>query len=69
MLSYKEMDNLAAVINDSVSKEEFDGKARKLEAFIGAVRCRVFNKICQERTRVRSRRSGDGNFLNTLVSP
>ena len=38
MLSYKEMDNLAAaeiVITDRVSTEEFDATAKKLEAFIG----------------------------------
>jgi hypothetical protein len=37
MLSYKEMDNLAAVeieISDRVSTEEFDATAKKLEAFI-----------------------------------
>ena len=37
MLSYKEMDNLAAVeieISDRVSAEEFDAAAKKLEAFI-----------------------------------
>ena len=37
MLSYKEMDNLAAVeieISDRVSAEEFDATAKKLEAFI-----------------------------------
>ena len=37
MLSYKEMDNLAAVeieISARVSTEEFDNTARKLEAFI-----------------------------------
>ncbi len=37
MLSYKEMDNLAAVeieISDRVSTEEFDQTAKKLEAFI-----------------------------------
>jgi hypothetical protein len=38
MLSYKEMDNLAAVeieISARVSTEEFDRTAKKLEAFIG----------------------------------
>ena len=38
MLSYKEMDNLAAVeieISDRVTTEEFDATARKLESFIG----------------------------------
>jgi hypothetical protein len=37
MLSYKEMDNLAAVeieISDRVSTKEFDETAKKLEAFI-----------------------------------
>src|SRR5262245_6612352 len=37
MLSYKEMDNLAAVeieLSDRVSTEEFDKTAKKLEAFI-----------------------------------
>jgi SpoIIAA-like len=37
VLSYKEMDNLAAVeieISDRVSAEEFDATAKKLEAFI-----------------------------------
>jgi hypothetical protein len=37
MLSYKEMDNLAAVeivISGRVLAEEFDRKARKLEAFV-----------------------------------
>jgi hypothetical protein len=37
MLSYKEMDNLAAVeivITDRVTTEEFDATAKKLEAFI-----------------------------------
>jgi hypothetical protein len=37
MLSYKEMDNLAAVeieISDRVSTKEFDATAKKLEAFI-----------------------------------
>jgi hypothetical protein len=37
MLSYKEMDNLAAVeieISSRISTEEFDEKAKKLEAFI-----------------------------------
>jgi SpoIIAA-like len=37
MLSYEEMDNLAAVeieISDRVSTEEFDQTAKKLEAFI-----------------------------------
>jgi hypothetical protein len=37
MLSYKEMDNLAAVeieISDRVSAEEFDATAKKLETFI-----------------------------------
>jgi hypothetical protein len=37
MLSYKEMDNLAAVeieISERVSAEEFDGTAKKLETFI-----------------------------------
>ena len=39
MLSYKEMDNLAAVeieISARVSTEEFDRTAKKLEAFIVA---------------------------------
>jgi hypothetical protein len=46
MLSYKEMDNLAAVeieISDRVSTKEFDATAKKLEAFIarhGRVRVR-----------------------------
>ena len=37
MLSYREMDNLAAVeieISDRVSAEEFDRTAQKLEAFV-----------------------------------
>ena len=37
MLTYKEMDNLAAVeieLSDRVSTEEFDRTAKKLEAFI-----------------------------------
>jgi len=37
MLSYKEMDNLASVeieISDRVTAEEFEARAKKLEAFI-----------------------------------